>query len=488
MLLTVVMKELRSILLSPKFIGSFLVSSLLILLSVYLGVNDYRRAQRSFEESVNLTEVEMQQKTSWGNMSTRISRIPDPLQVFVSGVNNDVGRRSMISTYEPVKLFGSFYSEETLYALFRYFDLSFIIQVILSLFAILFTYDSINGEKEMGTLQLTFSNPLPRAQFILGKFLGACLGLLIPLAVPMLLGILIVLAMRVPFAPSDWVRFGGFMMMSLLYISFFVSLGIFASILTKRSNISFLISLVAWVMLVFIVPRMASMAAAQVVRVPSEAELDSQRDTYAKDRWDLHGQDIERMFKQRDAVTRGMTAADREQYQQSHEWEWMQQDDSLRKLVTKNIDEYGIRLNEDFRNRKAGQEKLTYLLSGISPASVFQIAAIKLAQTDVALKARYEDAMNIFRTAFNEYTQKKQDAAGGVSGLRITFDSNSGFKISTPRENPKLDLSDAPKFLPPLQRLGDIFGPVIIHMGLLAFFTLLIFGVTFVRFLRYDLT
>jgi ABC-type transport system involved in multi-copper enzyme maturation permease subunit len=488
MIITIMMKELRSILLSPKFIGSFFVSSLLIVLSIYLGINDYRRAQANFEESRKLTEQELLQRTAYGGTSTRASRAPDPMQVFVSGVNNDIGRRSAISPFDPVKLYGSFYSEETLFALFRYFDLAFIVQVVLSLFAILFTYDSINGEKETGTLQLTFSNNLPRTQFVIGKFLGGSLGMIVPIIVPILLGVLLVMVMNVPFAAADWMRFAGFLGASILYIIFFASLGILASILTKRSNISFLLSLVAWVLLVFIVPRAASMAAGQMVQVPSAAELDSQRDTFSKDRWNREMDDMQKRMQAREAPAQGMTEDQRKDYRDAHEWEWMRQDDSLRKIVTKDIDDYGIKLNEDFRNRKARQEKLTYLLSRISPASAFQIAAMNLAQTDVAIKARYEDAMNIFRTAFNTYTQKKaEQAGGGMGGIRITFDSNTGFKIETPHQDARLDFSDAPKFQVPRKTLAEIFSSVIIDMGILLCASLIAFGITFFKFQRYDM-
>jgi ABC-type transport system involved in multi-copper enzyme maturation permease subunit len=482
------MKELRSILLSPKFIGSFLVASLLIVLSVYLGINDYRRAQSNFEESRKLSEQELSIRTSYASTSTRSSRAPDPMQIFVSGVNNDIGRRSVISPFDPVKLYGSFYSEETLFALFRYFDLVFIVQVVLSLLAILFTYDSINGEKETGTLQLTFSNNLPRAQFIIGKFFGAALGMIIPIIVPILLGVLLVLIMKVPFSTGDWLRFSGFLGASILYVFFFASLGILASILTKRSNISFLLSLVAWVLLVFIIPRAGSMAAGQIVQVPSAAELDSQRDTYSKDRWNREMDDMVKRMQAREAPAQGMTDDQRKEYRDAHEWEWMQQDDSLRKIVTKDIDDYGIKLNEDFRNRKAQQEKLTYLLSRISPAAAFQIAAMNLAQTNVAIKARYEDAMNIFRTAFNQYTQKKQEqSGGGMGGIKITFDSNTGFKIDTPHQDARLDFSDAPQFVPPQKTLKEIFSLVIVDFGILICSTLIAFGITFFRFQRYDM-
>ena len=36
---------------------------------------------------------------------------------------------------------------------FRFLDLDFIFQIVLSLFAILFAYDTISGEKERGTLR-----------------------------------------------------------------------------------------------------------------------------------------------------------------------------------------------------------------------------------------------------------------------------------------------------------------------------------------------
>ena len=92
------------------------------------------------------------------------------MQIFASGVNNDIGRLSNISTWTEVKLRQSTYSDDSLFALFRFIDFTFIVQVVLSLFAILFTYDTINGERESGTLKLAFSNAVPRG------FLGRPVG------------------------------------------------------------------------------------------------------------------------------------------------------------------------------------------------------------------------------------------------------------------------------------------------------------------------
>ena len=68
------------------------------------------------------------------------------------------------------------YSDDPILAVFRFLDLTFIIQVVLSLFAIVLTYDSISGEREQGTLRLTFANAVPRGVYLVAKLIGTWLG------------------------------------------------------------------------------------------------------------------------------------------------------------------------------------------------------------------------------------------------------------------------------------------------------------------------
>ena len=51
-------------------------------------------------------------------------------------------------------------------------DWGFIVGFVLSLIALLFTFDSISGERERGTLRLMLANPMPRHIVLIGKFLG----------------------------------------------------------------------------------------------------------------------------------------------------------------------------------------------------------------------------------------------------------------------------------------------------------------------------
>src|SRR3972149_2110496 len=154
MLTTLILKELKSVLLSPKFPVTFAVASILTLLSVFVGIREYQAESNQYFAANELVRQEMREARNWMMLGNRIYREPDPMHIFVSGVHNAIGRVSSISSWQPVKLVNSAYRDDPIFALFRFIDFSFISQVVLTLLAILFTYDAINGDRESGTLQL----------------------------------------------------------------------------------------------------------------------------------------------------------------------------------------------------------------------------------------------------------------------------------------------------------------------------------------------
>ncbi|MFQ5632168.1 MAG: ABC transporter permease subunit [bacterium] len=487
MLKTLIEKELKAILLSPKFTATFAVCAILIILSIFVGIRDYNAQVEQYETATNLVEQEMREQTSWSGLYTKAYRKPDPMQVFVSGVNNDIGRFSTITGFTQIKLQNSSYSDEPIYAVFRFVDLTFIVQIVLSLFAILFTYDAINGEREGGTLQLTFANAVPRVQYITAKFIGSWLGLVLPLLIPILLGVLLVMLYRVPMAGDHWMKLVTLLGVSFLYFTFFIALGLLVSALTKRSVTSFLFLLVAWVTFVLIIPRAGVMLAGQMMPVQTVAEIEGQREGFARDRWKQHFEWMASRWEKRSAGLQDMSPEEREAYRDDHSWDWMKEDETERKKIQADISEYDRKLNEDLRNRKAVQERLAFLISRVSPASSYQLAAMHLAGTDISLKPTYEDAMRDYREKFNAYREQKNKQAGGMSGgFHITFDSDSGMKISGDRDGGSLDVTDAPKFEAPEHTFAAGFAPFVSDFGLLSLYTILAFAGAFVAFLRYD--
>ena len=104
--------------------------------------------------------------------------------------------------------------------------------LVLSLFAILFAYDAVSGEKERGTLRLSFANNLPRGIFILGKIFGSFLALAVPLLVPILLGCMLLPLLGAPMTSDDWFKLGCIILAGLLYFGVFLTLSVFMSALT----------------------------------------------------------------------------------------------------------------------------------------------------------------------------------------------------------------------------------------------------------------
>lgn len=468
-------RELKGILLSPKFTATFGVCSLLMLLSLFVGIQEYHHSVTQYETALQLNDRQLAGETSWWGIDSKVYREPDPMQVFVSGVDYDVGRLSDISTWNEVKLKNSSYSDDSLFAIFRFVDFTFIVQIVLSLFAILFTYDAINGERESGTLKLAMSNAVPRARYVLAKFVGAWLGLTIPVLIPVLLGVLVVLLIGLPLDADSWAKLATFLGVSILYFTFFIALGIFVSALTRRSSVSFLILLVTWVSLVLIIPRAATMAAGQVVRVANVAEIDAKKDRYSTDRWLAYRSARMQQRDQRESQMANMTEAERAVFRDANRQKWTEEEDALRQTTLEEIAEYSRKLDEDLNNQKAQMQAVAFTLSRFSPSSAYQIAAMNLAGTNIDVKTRYEQAMQDYRKAFNTFVDAKRQEERMQNRRRF----GGG-------QDEPLDLTEMPRFQSPEYTYQEAVAPSVLDMGLLSLYVLAAFAGAFVAFLRYD--
>ncbi len=472
MLGLLIRKELRAIIQSPKFVGSFAVCSVLILLSVFTGVKEYQAAQNQYDAAGRLVDQEMRSTGAWGELETRVYRRPDPMQIFVSGLSYDIGRWSAINSEEGVKLRHSAYSDDPIFAVFRFVDFAFIVMFVMSLMAIQFTYDAINGERESGTLKLVFSNAIPRAKYLIAKCAGAWLGLVVPLAIPVLISLLLVMVMGVPLTGMHWAKIGVLLLLSAALFTFFILLGVFVSALARRSSVSFLTALLVWVAFVMIIPRSGVMAAGGLVDVPRVAEIEASREAFANEKWS-------------DFYTE-MTSGRWESCSGTFD-EVM---DSVQNEIDREIEEYTARLHEEFRQTKIGQENLAWSLARFSPASAYQLAVMALAETDTRSKVRYEDAMATYREQFNQYVSAKSEEAGDAGGIRIQVemgpDGVPSMAVEADRNRDGLDIGDVPRFASPGMSLGETIGPTVVDFGLLCFFCILVFAAAFVAFLKYD--
>ena len=164
--------------------------------------------------------------------------------------------------------------ENPLVSLFPSPDFSFIVSTILSLVALFFTFDSICGEKNTGTLRILFSNSVSRAVVLATKWVGAMLTL----SIPFLLSTLVAVA---GFAISgngslygdNLVRIGSIFALGVIYLSLFVTLGLAVSVTFKKPETALLVGLALWAISTFVLPEKLGTLANLVAPTPAYQQV-----------------------------------------------------------------------------------------------------------------------------------------------------------------------------------------------------------------------
>ncbi len=463
-------KEFRDTLGTTKFAVTFGVAAVLIVLAFFAGARNYQAGMARYEAARAETLRKLDGVTDW--LSVRDHRIflpPQPLAALVSGVSNDIGRTADIQGRGEVSVSDSRYSEDAALASFRILDLDFVFQIVLSLLGILFAYDAINGEKERGTLGLTFANPLPRTVYITAKVLGSFLALAVPLLVPLLIGCALLPALGVALSGDEWLRLGLIMLAGLLYCGVFVTLSVAVSALTRRSSSSFLTLLVLWIFAVLIIPRASVLLAGRAVAVPSVDEIAAQEAQLNRQLW---VEDRAKTAEFKPSATGEPNSMMRE-FQQFMGKLADERDKKMRDL--------SARLNEERRNRQGLQESLALGLARISPAAVLSLGSSTLAGTSLALKDHFLAAAEAYQQEFGKFMLAKtgMNPGGGMIVMRMRSDNG---------EKPKpIDPSELPEFRYRPLTLAEVLPPAMTDLLVLVGSIGILFAAAFRAFLRYDL-
>jgi ABC-type transport system involved in multi-copper enzyme maturation permease subunit len=466
MLKDIIKKEILDNITSAKFVFTFLLCAILILLSVYTGVSSYRADQKEFSAAVALNKKNLESQPSYqalAGLGTKINKPPQVLGAIASGVDEAVGRVATVNiAYDP-NLVDSKYESNPVFSVFGALDLSFIVKIVLSLFAILFTYDAIVGEKERGTLKLTLSNKVPRDRLILGKVIGGFISLLIPLIIPLILSMLLLLVYpNVNLSGADWGRLLLMFLMFFLYLSVFFTLGLLVSARTNKSSTSFLVLLFIWVTFVTIIPKLSVVTAARLNPIPSVHEITAKKDAFLQQ---IQGGAQKRVldWMKENAPKQG---EDQKVYQEKFKkfLEDFQQE------ATSKIDENNAALERDYQARKRSQQNLAINLSRVSPASAVTFATMSLARTGIDEHERFLASIRAYKPIFTKWANSRMM-------------KNLNFQTG---ETGKVVLDDMPqhKFEP--EGLGKSLARTLPDFGLMLFLIIVFFAGAYVSFLKYD--
>jgi len=489
MLRDIIKKEILDNITSPKFVFTFLLCAVLILLSVYTGVANYGAEKKEYTAAVALNKKNLESQpnyTSLAGIGIKINKPPQVLGTVVSGIEEDVGRVAPVNIASDPNLVESKYGSNPVFAVFGALDLMFIVKIVLSLFAILFTYDTIVGEKEKGTLKLALSNDVPRDRLILGKAIGGYISLLMPLLIPLVLSLIILsVAPNLALSGQDWGRLFLILLMFFLYLSVFFSLGLFVSARTSRSSTSFLILLFIWVVFVMVIPKAAVITAGQIKPIPSVHEITAKKDAFLQ-QIQVEGQrtaseQVRKIMAEAGTEEQGApeprTPEDRARVARTREARLKEAQQKIRQYIqdyqqelTSKIDENNAALERDYQLRKRGQQDLAVNLSRISPASALTFGSMTLARTGVDEYERFLASVRAYKPIYTKWLNSKL-------GQAINFQTG---------EQPKIKSDDMPQFSIAPESLGKSLARTLADYVLMVVMIIAFFVGAYVSFLRYD--
>jgi len=272
-----ILKEIRNHLLSFRFVAVFALLLIIVPVTVLILTNDTIRKQDEFSRRQADIQNYLTQYAHFNRLGSVISpsQPPLPLQALVLGLS----AAPRLDTF----------SNDPLPVLFPLIDLTFVLGILMSLAALIFSYDAISGEKEDGTLKLMLANGVPRAKVVLAKIVGGTVILWIPFLVSLAVGLIfLLLHPRISWTGSDWGALVMLLAGAFIYIGLFVGLGLLVSARHASSSSSILTCLFLWVLFVLVVPNLSPYVASLIRPAPSIIEVNRQIDQIEdKDRDDL---------------------------------------------------------------------------------------------------------------------------------------------------------------------------------------------------------
>jgi ABC-2 type transport system permease protein len=130
------------------------------------------------------------------------------------------------------------------------------------------SFDSVNGERNRGTLSRLLAQPIYRDAVINGKFLAGLTTIALMLtAIVIIVSALGILMIAVVPTGPELLRLLAFLVVSILFVGFWLALGTTFSVLLRQSTTAALAGIASWIFLTFFVTMIADAIANALVNV-----------------------------------------------------------------------------------------------------------------------------------------------------------------------------------------------------------------------------
>ncbi len=454
MLSHIIKKEIINNILSFRFAISYVLLFALVLLAVFLMSNEYGTRQREYasiskKERAHIDQLQRIEDPralfrAFSAVSFNGLRQPRSASILARGLDNEIPIE--VPAYGAIRGLSSAEraGRNALREVFQAPDFVYVVNVVMSLLALLFVFDSICGEKDQGTLKLLLAHSLPRDTLLLGKWVGGYISVAMPFSMAALAGFTYVYASGALNADGLW-RFVLIYGLSLVYISAFFTLGLMISTLAHRTSTALLIALLVWICWILVVPNIAPVVARLVAPVPSRQVIESEKASIDREaQLLLNGIQKRKVYGDEKEVER------------------------IRSEVAGKM----RKLEQFYVERLQVQIELTQNLARLSPSASFLFAATRLAGTGPVLAGYFDQSMARYQDEYGRFRRELYHATIG----------------NNPQDGDWLRSEDVPRFFITLEKVADSLDAALFDILLLLVFNALFFMLAYAFFLRYDVT
>ncbi len=474
MIKTLIAKEVRANILSFRFVVSFALLFVIVSVTAVVLTGDYLRKQDEYSQRQAAIERYLRSYAHFNRVQNvlQATQPPIPFQALVRGLTADVNMEG--------------FDDDPLPVMFPLIDLVFIVTILVSLIALILSYDAVCGEKEDGTLKLMLANGLARSKIILAKLAGGVLTLVGPFLVSLATGMLVVvLHPRVNWTGADWGALGLIVVGAVLYIAVFYLIGILVSSSHKASASSIMTSLFVWVLLVLVVPNLSPYVGSFLSPAPSRIKVnretsrltDVDRDDLGRKLMNQYRGEVLKQYpvlgeRLTEGEVKARIAGDPE-YRKAYEAMRAAVERAWREANQIQGAKAGA-LEDDLRKKEEAQTELARAISMASPLADFDYLATDLSSTGTRNIAHFETLRSAWdRSFYGDYQTKK---VAEMKAKDPTVDYS----------NTPVDMTDGPRFRYTEERLGGRIHAALPPFAVLLGYVVVLFAGSYIAFIRYD--
>jgi ABC-type transport system involved in multi-copper enzyme maturation permease subunit len=495
---------------SVRFIIGFLLCLLIIPFTIIVNLDDYKNQLRIYQIDRNEAENNLKSTRVYSGLRPEIVKPPEPLGIFCKGITNNMGDKVKTNFGEkPILPEGEASLRDNPF-LNSFFSIDFVsvISILISLLALIFSFDLITHEREEETLKLTLSKGISRSTFLAGKILGVFITLVPILIFCFLLSFLIILLSRdIVFSGRDWINILILFVISLFFMATFILTGTAISSLVRHSSTSIVICLLCWVWFVFLVPAIINFGVESFIKTELYENVSYALEGIDRDYSAIHREKYGEILQDEglEGTTWWNATGGMDGYFETSgtPLEVMEFERRIRAWSEPVRIEYADRkwiIQKEYLDGLIRQGDWQKNLSWLSPSMIFEQISAGLCRTEMNAFLGFMDEVHTYREILIEYFQENSwfDSYRYITAQPVdqiaTFEEYRNIAQSgnipdcwSNNNNPALDLSDIPIFRYQSAGLSDLINEGLFRMIALLAGCFMLFVLTQWSFNKYDI-